>query len=284
MRAASAHTSLANGCGLMMIALRVSSASMILKKTVATGFVDGVSARTTPAGRGISTIFADAVDRGRHVVVRAVGVRRCRREQATFLSTLCSATPNPVSRDGLLGELLRVRAAPPRPRPARCAARSRCRSVAKARAAHSARSIIARPRGTPAGSSGMSAISAVIAPRLPPAPMTSRSAPADRDLGAVEQLLDDLGLQQDAGLELQHPRVERREDRPDAVLVQVLHHVLGALRVRRTPGPMIDAVLADADEPVRVLRLDVAQAACRSGRRCSAPSSGSRAASRSPAP
>ena len=35
-----------------------------LKNTVATGLVDGVSARTTPAGRGISTIFASGSSRG----------------------------------------------------------------------------------------------------------------------------------------------------------------------------------------------------------------------------
>ncbi len=58
VRAASLHTRRANGCGLMTTALRVISASRILKYTVATGLVDGVSASTTPAGRGIRTTFA----------------------------------------------------------------------------------------------------------------------------------------------------------------------------------------------------------------------------------
>ena len=41
----------------MMIALRVIKAKIILKDTVATGLVDGVSAKITPAGRGIATIL-----------------------------------------------------------------------------------------------------------------------------------------------------------------------------------------------------------------------------------
>ena len=52
------------GCGLTTTTLRVISASMHLKNTVATGLVDGVRANTTPAGRGISTIFASGSSRG----------------------------------------------------------------------------------------------------------------------------------------------------------------------------------------------------------------------------
>ena len=63
-RAASAHTSLAIGCGLTTTTLRVMSASRHLKNTVATGLVDGVSASTTPAGRGTSTTLAAASTRG----------------------------------------------------------------------------------------------------------------------------------------------------------------------------------------------------------------------------
>ena len=37
-----------------MMELRVIKAKMILKETVATGLVDGVSAKITPAGRGIA--------------------------------------------------------------------------------------------------------------------------------------------------------------------------------------------------------------------------------------
>src|SRR3954452_3348417 len=58
VRAASEQTFFAYGCGLTTTALRVISARSTLKFTVATGFVDGVSARTTPAGRGTSTTFA----------------------------------------------------------------------------------------------------------------------------------------------------------------------------------------------------------------------------------
>jgi hypothetical protein len=62
--AASAQHSRASGCGLMMTTDRVISASSALKNTVATGLVDGVSASTTPAGRGSSTIFAAGSNRG----------------------------------------------------------------------------------------------------------------------------------------------------------------------------------------------------------------------------
>ena len=55
--AAAVQTFFAIGCGLMMIAFRVIKAKMILNETVATGFVDGVSASTTPAGLGIATIL-----------------------------------------------------------------------------------------------------------------------------------------------------------------------------------------------------------------------------------
>src|SRR5699024_2278287 len=50
-RAASAQTCLAIGWGLMTTALRVISARIVLKYVVATGLVEGVMARTTPAGR-----------------------------------------------------------------------------------------------------------------------------------------------------------------------------------------------------------------------------------------
>ncbi len=57
---ASAHTLRASGCGETTTALRVINASRTLKYTVAIGFVDGVSASTTPAGRGTATIFEAA--------------------------------------------------------------------------------------------------------------------------------------------------------------------------------------------------------------------------------
>ena len=64
VRAASAEHSRASGCGLTTTALRVMRASSDLMNTVATGLVDGVSASTTPAGRGISTIRAAGSARG----------------------------------------------------------------------------------------------------------------------------------------------------------------------------------------------------------------------------
>ncbi len=64
VRAASAEHSRASGCGLTTTALRVIRASSDLTNTVATGLVDGVSASTTPAGRGISTTLAAGSTRG----------------------------------------------------------------------------------------------------------------------------------------------------------------------------------------------------------------------------
>ena len=64
VRAASAQHWMAIGCGLTTTTLRVIRASRHLKNTVATGLVDGVSANTTPAGRGISTILASGSRRG----------------------------------------------------------------------------------------------------------------------------------------------------------------------------------------------------------------------------
>ncbi len=63
-RAASVQQALAIGCGLTTIAFLVSSARMTLKNTLHTGFVDGVRARITPAGRGSETIFAAESTRG----------------------------------------------------------------------------------------------------------------------------------------------------------------------------------------------------------------------------
>ena len=51
---------------------------------------------------------------------------------------------------------------------------------------------------------------------------------ADRALDPLQQFLAERRRHQDAGLELQHARVKGREDRPDAVLVEMLHHRLGA--------------------------------------------------------
>lgn len=79
MRAASAQTAAANGCGEMTMALRVNSANMIFAKVVATGLVDGVSARITPAGRGNRRIFGLLVDLWADVVVVTVGLPEAQR-------------------------------------------------------------------------------------------------------------------------------------------------------------------------------------------------------------
>ena len=50
--------------GGLVIGVGCPWASSDLTNTVATGLVDGVSASTTPAGRGISTIRADGSTRG----------------------------------------------------------------------------------------------------------------------------------------------------------------------------------------------------------------------------
>jgi hypothetical protein len=58
IRAASAEHRRARGWGETRMALRVSSAMMILKKIVQTGLVEGVSAKMIPAGLGNSTILS----------------------------------------------------------------------------------------------------------------------------------------------------------------------------------------------------------------------------------
>src|SRR5260370_26140046 len=62
--AASVQQALAIGWGLTTIAFLVMSARMILKYTLQTGLVDGVSARITPAGLGSETILAAGSTRG----------------------------------------------------------------------------------------------------------------------------------------------------------------------------------------------------------------------------
>ena len=64
IRTASPQHSFAIGCGLTTIALRVSRHRMTLKNTLHTGLVDGVSASTTPAGRGSDMILAAGSSRG----------------------------------------------------------------------------------------------------------------------------------------------------------------------------------------------------------------------------
>ncbi len=94
--AASMQQPLAIGCGLTTTAFLVSRARRTLKYTLATGLVDGISASTTPAGRGSATILASSSILG---LTRSSPAYRSNSpsEHASFLITLCSATPNPVS-------------------------------------------------------------------------------------------------------------------------------------------------------------------------------------------
>ena len=72
-----------------------------------------------------------------------------------FLSTLCSATPNPVSRTAQ-SAYSRALAAPAAAAARTIASTEALSYRAKARAAHSARCSIARARGTPRGSTSSS--------------------------------------------------------------------------------------------------------------------------------
>ena len=196
---------------------------------VATGLVDGVRARTTPAGRGMLTVFATGSRRG---VTRSSPEYASRKPvlQARFLIALCSTTPNPVSStvrsassralrsagagggrshpvDGLLVVAGEGEGGPPRSLEHR---RPACRTSHRP----SDRRARSRPR--------------------PPVAAGVVTCQQHRHLQAVEELLAEVGLHQYPGLELEDPRVERREDRPHSLLVEGLHHVPGALRGGRT--------------------------------------------------
>src|SRR6516162_6239178 len=162
--------------------------------------------------------------------------------------TLCSATPNPVSRTAH-SAYSRAFSAPARA--AACTTRSTaCLSYrANARAAHSARCSMARARGTPAGSVSTSKLiawpgsapgAAAVTSATPATPGSPRPVMAgpglaggERDglLRAVEQLVAQRGGHQHARLVLEHPGVEGGEDRPHARLVQAPHDELGVPRV-----------------------------------------------------
>ena len=66
---------------------------------------------------------------------------------------------------------------------------------------------------------------------------------------------------QQAGLVLEDPRIKGREDRPDPVLGRARRMTYFAPCGWANSRPIDHAVLPDADEPVRVAGLDVAQAA-----------------------
>src|SRR5690606_25361154 len=85
----------------------------------------------------------------------------------------------------------------------------------------------------------------------PPGSHDLRACLADGDLHPPQEVLAQRLGHQDARLELQHARVEGREDRPHTVLVKMTHDRLGAfgmveLQAHHHP------VLADADEEVRI--------------------------------
>ena len=109
---------------------------------------------------------------------------------------------------------------------------------------------IMRARGAPGGSER--AASTMLMPAAPPR-SGGGSASAWPIATAVRSRISSTiaGPEQDPGLELQHARVERREDRPHAVLVQPAHDELRALRVVELE-PHHHAVLADADEPLGI--------------------------------
>ncbi len=110
-------------------------------------------------------------------------------EQAMFLRCLCSATPKPVSGDGIVAEPLGMRGSRLGGRPGDRAARSRCRSGRRHVLPSRPRSTMARPRGTPAGASVDLRHRHA---RSSPAPLHAADILvrlADRDLHAVEHLL-----------------------------------------------------------------------------------------------
>src|SRR3954452_16450007 len=148
-----------------------------------------------------------------------------------------------------------------------CRVRSRSKP-ANAVAAHRARSSIIRARGAPGGSPATASTTLTGgAPRPRRRSRDRRLARrardvaqrlADGDRGAVEDLVDQVGPEQDPRLELEHPRVERREDRPYALLIEPAHDELGALGVGELE-PHHAPVLADAHEPLGIGLLDRAQ-------------------------
>src|ERR1700726_4196733 len=114
-----------------------------------------------------------------------------------FLITLCSATPNPVSRTAH-SAYSRALAAPAVAAARTIASTESLSYRAKARAAHSARCSMARARGTPAGS--VSSSPTLIGPVLNSVPAASRlcwssagghvvAGLSDGHLGPFEQFL-----------------------------------------------------------------------------------------------
>ena len=227
------------------MALRVMSASRTLKKTLQTGLVDGVSARTMPAGRGSSTIFCSAA-RGWSRSPRSRSASSRPREVRLVLELLVLGDPEAGLPDRRFGQVAGMgmgglgRGA--------CAMRStRGRSKPRKRRR--------RPLGRLQHQVGGAALALLagqqlfddgghVGLRLMPrggASAAGRQAfgagQADAALDPLQHLLAKIGGHQHAGLELQHARIERREDRPDAVLVEMLHHRLGAFRDSRTPAP-----------------------------------------------
>src|SRR5215213_10319484 len=190
------------------------------------------------------------------------------REHASFLRRLCSATPMPVSSTAAVANLSAFWYAASATASTTRRVRSRSKA-ANAVAAHRARSSIIRARGAPGGSAGTASTTLMDGPPRPRQKSRDRRLArragnvaqrlADGDRGAVEDLVHQVGPEQDPRLELEHPRIEGREDRPDAVLVEPAHDELGALRVVELE-PHHDPVLADAHEPLGIGLLDRAQA------------------------
>ncbi len=96
-RTASAVQFFADGCGATTTALRALTPIRILKIAVEVGFVDGVSAHSTPTGAPTSMIFlASSRRRTPHVGTSLIESHTpCAAN--SFLSCLCAGYPKPVS-------------------------------------------------------------------------------------------------------------------------------------------------------------------------------------------
>src|SRR3954453_16037327 len=182
------------------------------------------------------------------------------REHASFLRRLCSGTPMPVSSTADMANLSAFWYAASATASTTRRVRSRSKP-ANAVAAQRARPSIMRARAAPGGSDGTVSTAAALIRgglrsgrrsrdrRLARRGRGVAQRLADGDRGAVEDLVDEVRPQQDARLELEHARVERREDRPHPVLVEAAHDELGALGMVELESHD-DAVLADPDEPL----------------------------------
>lgn len=83
----------AEGCGATMHALRALTLMRILKIAVDVGFVEGVSATTTPTGQPISTTLRSVSLRSTPHVLTSLIESQTARAANSFLIRLCSGRP-----------------------------------------------------------------------------------------------------------------------------------------------------------------------------------------------